>query len=225
MAAVVAAPLGSCGLIDSDVTDFPLRLPEKEFNVDTAEWMLSVPGGGNTFPTLDCPPLDCAQAVSQVCAGDSCGATCDGNAHCQAQVNVSVFQMFNLSTESPELETIDSQAVVTVTVENISFKVKENTLNVASPPLEVYLAPQGVNDPASTMAVEIGTIASVPPGQTGEGQIDLTPTGKMAMESYMSNWRTPFNVIVAGEVAISAGDPVPMGRLSGSVTVLAHAGL
>jgi hypothetical protein len=47
----------------------------------------------------------------------------------------------------------------------------------------------------------------------------------MAMEQYMSNWRTPFNVIVSGTATISAGDPVPSGKLTGVVTATAHAGL
>ncbi len=220
--ALAAAPAVSCGLISSDVTDFNLRLPEKEFNLDTQDWMLTVTG---QMPTLDCPPVDCAVATTQICEQGACSADCDANAHCQAHVTVSVFQMFDLKNEAPELQTIDSEAVISVTVETIKFKVSTNTLNIDSPPLTVYLAPNGVSDPNDPMAEEIGTIASVAAGQTGEGEIMLSETGKASMEQFMSNWRVPFNVIVTGRVTIMAGQAVPEGKLTGAVTVTAHAGL
>jgi hypothetical protein len=221
--ALLVAPSLSCGLIDPDVTEFNLRLPEKPFNVDTADWNLNVMG--SSVPTLDCPPIDCALAETQFCSMGACEVACDANLHCAAAVSISVFNEFNLEMESPELTKIDAQAVISVTVEQIAFRIETNTLNVATPPLEVHLAPVGINDPNDPMAEAIGTIAAVQVGQVGAGMIELTPDGKTVMQTYMSNWRTPFHVIVSGDVTISAGTPVPQGALAGVVTVTAHAGL
>jgi hypothetical protein len=220
--ALAVLPGLSCGLISEDVTDFNLKLPEKPFNVDTADWMLTAQG---TVPSLACPPADCGAVADQFCAPGACTSDCDPNAHCQAHVKVSVSQPFDLANESPELETIDSQTGIEVTVESVTFKVNENTLNVASPPLEVYLAPQGVLDATSPEAVFIGTVESVPAKQTGDVPIDFTETGRAAMEQFMSDYKTPFTVIVAGDVTMHAGDPVPEGKLSGIVSVQAHAGI
>jgi hypothetical protein len=221
--ALTSLSAGSCGLIDSDVTDFNLKLPEKAFNVDTADWMITVEG--ETMPSVSCPPAECTAAADTFCAGGKCTSDCDANAHCAAHVAVSVSQSFDLAHESPELETIDSQAAIMVKVETVTFKVKENTLNVASPPLTLYLAPQGVLDAQSPEAVEVGTVESVAPGQTGDVAIDFTTEGKAAMEQYMSDYKTPFSVIVAGQVTMSAGEAIPQGKLSGIVSVTAHAGI
>jgi hypothetical protein len=221
--ALLSLSTASCGLIDSDVTDFNLKLPEKSFNVDTADWMLSVQG--ETMPSIACPPADCTAAADMFCAGGTCTSDCDPGAHCAAHVPVSVSQPFDLAHESPELQTIDSQAAISVTVETVTFKVSENTMNVATPPLDLYMAPQGVLDAMSAEAVHIGSVESVAPGQTGPVPIDFTVEGKAAMEMFMSAYQTPFTVIVAGSVTMSAGAPVPQGKLSGVVSVTAHAGL
>ena len=96
---------------------------------------------------------------------------------------------------------------------------------MASPPLELYLAPQGVSDPQSAEAEHIGSLEPVPPATTGEASIALTKSGRETMAAFMKDYKTPFTVIVAGEVIIQAGQPVPKGKLSGVVTVVAHAGL
>src|SRR3954451_1684389 len=96
------------GLISSDVTDFNLKLPEKPFNVDTADWMLAVQT--STMPSISCPPADCTAAAEMFCAAGKCTSDCDMGAHCAAHVPVSVSQPFDLAHESPELQTIDSQA-------------------------------------------------------------------------------------------------------------------
>jgi hypothetical protein len=209
---------GSCGLISSDVTQFELRLPKKDFKIDSADWMLSVTGN---LPAIDCQPIDCETAVAELCAGAGCSGTCDAMNHCMATVAVSLVQDFNLSTEAPELQAIADQPILDVTVKTIAFEVTENSLNVATPPLFVYLAPQGVMDPKNTMATAIGSVASVAPGKTGTVNLELTAAGETAMESYMSNWKAPFNVIVAGDIAISAGQAVPTGKLVGAVTATA----
>lgn len=221
--ALASLPAMSCGLINSDVTDFNLKLPEKPFNVDTADWMISVQT--DTMPSIACPPADCTAAADMFCAGGACTADCDAGAHCAAHVPVSVSQPFDLAHESPELQTIDSQSGISVTVETVTFKVSENTMNVATPPLELYMAPQGVLDAMSAEAVHIGSVESVAPGQTGPVPIDFTPDGKKAMETFMSAYQTPFTVIVSGNVTMSAGAPVPQGKLSGVVSVTAHAGI
>ena len=213
----------ACGLIDSDVTDFNLKLPEKDFNVDTADWNLAVEG--ETIPSVPCPPADCTAAADQFCTAGSCTADCDANAHCQAHVSVSVFQSFDLANEAPELAEIASKPIASVTVESIAFRIKENTLNVPTPPLELYLAPQGVSDPASDEAEHIGTLAPVAVATTGEVELELSESGRAKMSEYMKDYKTPFTVIVAGDAALQAGQPVPAGKMKGVVTVTAHAGL
>lgn len=223
----LAALLGaSCGLISSDITDFPLALPKKAFSVDTASWMISSSVQMNgTFPSVACPPADCAAAAAMFCDNGGCTADCAADQTCTAHVSISIFQMFDLANEAEELATIDQMAVISVTVDAIAFEIEANTLNVATPPLTVYIAPIGVTDPSDNRAEAIGTILSIPAGFTGTGQVDVTATGELTLERYMSDFRTPFIIIVGGTADIVAGSPVPSGMLTGNVTVTAHAGL
>jgi hypothetical protein len=215
-----------CGLISSDITDFDLKFPKKDFTVDTAQWMLSssVTMGG-TFPSVPCPPADCASAASMFCNAGACTADCSTSATCTAHVGISIFQPFDLAHEESDLATINAQHGISVTVTAITFEISENTLNVATPQLEVFMAPMAVTSPTDPMAKQIGTILPIQPGFTGTGQVDISATGKATMEEFIGNYKTPFNIIVAGTADIHAGDPVPMGMMKGAVTVAAHAGV
>ncbi len=219
LCAALASSLASCGLIDSSVDDFPLGFPRKDFTVDTATWQLTVMG---TFPAIPCTGNpECDAAASSICAG-SCTATCEASM-CQAHVPVSLFKSFNLAVDAPEYQTIDSQTAISVTVDSVEFIVETNSMNTAVPPLEVFMAPIDVTDSADASALRIGTITSVGAGQTGSQELQTDPAGEANLEMFMSDFRTPFNVIVSGSVNISAGDPVPTGMLQGFVKVAAHA--
>jgi hypothetical protein len=220
-AGLTAGLAGSCGLIDESIDDFPLGFPRKPFTVDTASWNLTVQG--DTFPSFPCgAPSDCDAAAGQVCSGGECTATCVESA-CQAHVPVSLFESFNLAVDAPEYQTIDDQTAIDVTVDTVEFEVEVNTMNVPVPILEVYMAPIDVTTPDGTGALLIGTVPSVTPGQTGTISLQIDDGGRTNLEFFMSNFRTPFNVIVAATVDISAGDPVPQGMLQGYVKVAAHA--
>jgi hypothetical protein len=208
----------ACGLVDSDIARFDLTLPRKPFNLDTADWMLNIEG--QSFPEIACPPADCASQADNLCGEGACTAECVA-ATCELRVNVAISQTFNLSLEAPELDAVDDQPVIDVTVDSVFFEVKTNTLNVTTPPLSVYMAPQGVMDPANSEAALVGTIDAVAPGVTGQRPLTLTDGGKDAMKLFLDNYRTPFNIFVAGTVAVGAGDPVPEGALAGEVVVTA----
>ena len=114
--------------------------------------------------------------------------------------------------------------VASITIDRIYYTVSENTFNVASPELTVYVAPQGVMEPRSPDAAVIGTIAQIPAGETiDEADVELTPEGREQFRDYMKEYATPFNLIVATTVVIEAGDPIPTGRFVSVVRVDAHA--
>lgn len=220
LCAALAGSVASCGLIDSSVDDFTLGFPRKDFTVDTAQWQITVMG--DTFPTIPCSATsECQAAASSLCAAN-CTASCEASM-CQAHVPVSLFKSFNLALDAPEYQTIDEQTAISVHVDSVEFIVETNTMNVAVPPLDVYMAPIDVTDSSSPSALRIGTVTSVGPGQTGSQELQTDAAGEANLEMFMSNFRTPFNVIVSSTVNISAGDPVPMGMLQGYVKVSAHA--
>jgi hypothetical protein len=226
LAAVAAAATAGCGLIDSDITQFDLSMPERTFTVDTEQWELS---SDASLPSIDCSgmPGVCSTGIDQYCGSEACFGSCGATDECQIKVLVSLYRTVNLYDEKPELQTLDDQPLVDVTIDRIYYVATENTMNVSSPELTVYLAPQTIMNPGDPQARAIGVIAPLP-AQTlvlDPIDVDLTPEGRDILRQFMTDYRTPFNIIVGAEVDIQAGDTMPEGRVVAKVSVDAHAGL
>ncbi len=215
-----------CNLIDPDITHFDLSLPEKDFTVDTTQWGLADQG---TFPTIDCMPENdiCAQATQSVCEQGDCAGVCDAGTNlCKVTVTVALSRQIDLIAEKPELETIEQQPFINVTIDQVEYEVNENTLNFDSPALTLYVAPINVMDPASPEAEVVGTIEPVPAGrQLSWTDMSLGDQGEASLRDRMGDFRTVFNVIVGAEVDITAGMPMPIGRAVARLRVSAYAGL
>jgi hypothetical protein len=224
----LAAVLLSAGcLIDSNIADFDLSLPEKELTVDTADWMLT---DETTVPSVDCSEMAgvCSAGVAEICsASDLCFGSCDSDTEtCNAEVLIELFQRFELATEKPELSEIDGKPLVDVSIRRIGYTVSENTMNVDSPELAVYIGPQEAMSSGHPQAEQIGTIPVVAAGSTVEsGEVELLDSAEQTMERFLRDYRTPFNVIVGSLVELEAGDMVPQGRLVAIVQVDATAGI
>jgi hypothetical protein len=221
------ASAAGCGLISSDVTDFDLALPDKTFTIDAASWQVS---GSNAEALLatSCAsaPQSCATAASMACASN-CSASCDsGTQTCDLSLAVSLSQPVNLEEEEPQLQTINSEPVIKVTIDSVTYTVATNTLNVDTPPITIYVAPSTVTDATDPMAQAIGTLAAVPAATTVTTPTTLafTDAGKADLVNIMSTFKTPFNILAGTTLVVKDGDPVPMGQLEADVHVTAHAG-
>jgi hypothetical protein len=222
---LVVLVVSSCGLIDPNIADFDLNLPKREFTVDTAQWKL--PGDRSDVPPVACvaeAPEFCASAMSALgfCKDGSCTADCDGQ-NCQIHVRVSLSHEFDLARESPELGTIDNQSRISVTVKEVAFAVTENSLNVPTPPFNLWLAPQGVLTVPDEKARLVGRIESIAAKETRAGNVDMGSDGRRHLEEFMANYDTRFTAIVEGTVDVKAGTPLPTGKLVGAVQVTAKA--
>jgi hypothetical protein len=223
---VVAAMSGGCGLISSDVTNFDLTLPDKTFTVDTQQWMLT---NADTFLSTDCSANrgECAAAANQVCKSVTCFGSCDASTNtCDAQVLVSLYQTINLLTDKPELKQINDAPLVNVHIDSIDYVVTENSLNIDTPELQLYVAPATIMAPGDPQASEIGTIAPIPAGTTPPMMtITIGSDGQAALSKFMGDYMNPFNIIVGTTLDLKMGSTIPMGRLTATVKVAAHAQL
>ncbi len=216
-----------CGLVSSDVTNFDLTLPDKNFSVDTSGWQVNQMAA-QTYLRTSCTnpaPNVCTTAASAACT-TNCSGVCDATNKCDLQLQVAVHQGVDLLNEKPELKTINSEPVIKVTIDSVKYGVKDNTLNVATPDMGVYVAPMSITDPSDPMAKQIGTIAAIPAGMTFDPmEMSYTPDGKQALIDIMSTFKTPFNIIVGATITIKDGDMLPTGKLDAVVQVTAHAGI
>lgn len=220
--------LGGCGLISSDVTNFDLTLPDKKFTIDASGWNVDQTKA-NTYLGLSCASnaTVCSSAVQQACPM-GCSGTCNAAKTCDLSLDVSLSQKVDLVAEKPELKSINDEPVIKVTIDSVTYEVTQNTLNVATPTINVYVGATSVvnpTDPANPGTL-IGTIPPIAAGQTsGPQMLMFTPTGKAELIKIMSTFKTPFNVLVGSSLLVTAGQPVPTGKLTAVVHITGHAGL
>ena len=222
-----AVLLSGCGLISSDVTNFDLTLPEKSFSVDASGWQVNQQAA-DAFLGTSCAssPNICSSAASNACPMNCTGECSTTTSKCVLHLNVGVYQMIDLVSEKPELKSINDEPVIKVTIDSVTYRVPQNTLNTDTPQMNVYVAPMSVMDPNDPLAKQVGTIAPVAAGATvGMADMAYTADGKQNLMDAMSTYKNPFNVIVGSDLEVQQGDPVPMGRLDAVVQIKAHAGL
>jgi hypothetical protein len=220
----VAAGLTGCGLIDPDIGDFPLRFPTQSVTVDSSDWELTT---DDEIPAIECAdvPGVCSEAVREYCAAEGiCFGSCDGS-YCEAAVAISLWHTIDLEeTNHEEFQRIDQQPLISVHVDDVTFSVGENTFNIASPVLGVYVAPRTVMNHGSPQARLIGTIPALPAGTRVEREpLQFSEDGRADFEAFLADYRTPFNIIVGGRLDLAAGDLVPQGRMQAEVHVTATA--
>ena len=221
----VAGLVGGCGLIDPNVTNFDLGLPDKTFTVDTSKYF-AVSG---TYEGVACQPQgpDVCAAAEQACHEGQCTGSCNASSStCDLTVVVAPWKNVDLYNEKQELHTIQDQPLIDVTIDAIHYEVSENTLNVPTPQFDVYVAPATVMSPDSDEAQPIGTIGPVEAGATvAPREFELTADGRAALAARMGDFRTPFNIIYASTMVLADGSPIPQGRLTAKISIEAHAGL
>lgn len=217
--------LGGCGLISSDVTDFTLKTQTHMFTVDASSYMVNQTAA-NAYLGQSCAsaPTECAQWVQSACT-TNCSGSCDtGTQKCDLGLEVGVYQKVDLNMDNPELATVSKEPVVKVTIDTITYTVTDNSLNVATPEMTVYVAPMSVMSPTDPMAQSVGTIPAVPAMTTTQPtNMMFTANGKTNLVTIMGNYMTPFNVIVGSTILIKSGDPFPTGKLTAEVDITAHA--
>jgi hypothetical protein len=226
MGALILAIVSGCGLISSDVTDFNLDLPDKRFTIDTMSWNVNQQ---QAMSALDVPcssSMQCMTAADMVCQMD-CSGSCNAQSRCTIDLDVGLHTTINLLMEKPELQQINDKAIIDVTIDDVLYVVEMNTLNVATPEIGVYVGPMSVMDPKDPLAKKIGIIPMVSAGMTTPQpqKMMFTADGRANLTATMGNFKTPFNVIVGSTLSMTAGQPIPQGRLDAVIKIRAHAGL
>ncbi|MEM9488338.1 MAG: hypothetical protein AAGC55_04280 [Myxococcota bacterium] len=224
--------LSGCGLIDSSVLDFNFVTDDQEFTIDTAAWFNSA---DVVFPSVPCDPANdlCAATGEEFCRSGTpadCDAVCqptsdDNSSRCELAVDVAVSNAIDLSNES-EFSVVDNQPLAEVTIDNVEYRVVENTLDITSPQLDLYVGPLGAMTPDSADTQPIGLVAPISAGQqTGWTPVDLTAQGQATLRSFMADeaYKSPFTVIVGTRIDLVPGQQPPTGKAVIQVRIRATA--
>jgi hypothetical protein len=214
----LAFALAGCGLISSDISKLTFDLPTETYTFDTSMWG-NLPAG--MVPAVPCTtdPDNCCNLGSA--AGLSCTTTpLDCNAGtCEASIPESASSTVDLAMQVPQLNGFAGSALSDVTISKITYSVSNNTMNIDLPAMTIYLAPQDVTDPTNPRAIVLGTTMPIPKMTNPTNQsVMLVQNASAVFSMFTSNVSTPFNIIAATTVKLQAGEPVPSGAVTLSVT-------
>ena len=218
VASVLALGISACGLISSDVTETSFDLPPRTYSFDASTF--NAPAGiASEVPCGVAPVVDCCNPTPPLPAPD-CSATpltCEQNENgmmvCTATVSVSQGSTINLGQEVPQLSGFTG--IVNIKIKRIGYTVTTNTLNVDLPDVVLYLAAQGVTDPADASARKFGTLPAIPAGTTVVGDVVLEPDAGNVFNSFAQNLATPFNFIAATTLRVTHS---PTGKIDMTIS-------
>ncbi len=209
--------VGGCILINSNGPAISYDLAPQEFVQDF---------GSNSGNLMDVPcQTDATCAALPVPSGTT--ASCDTMAmKCVLNADVRLTQTVNLSQQPGFPSSVaNSSAVQAVTVGAVHYWTPSNTLNFASPPVDVYVGSQSAQKETDAGVTHLGTVPSLPAGgrtacrmgapgtQDARCDLPLDDAGVQALGALAKDYRTPFNVLVVSHLTVHAGDPVPSGKL------------
>jgi hypothetical protein len=226
-----AAALSGCSLIDSSALSIGYTFDPQEFKQTIGDERSTA-----TLPRVACTPGEmpdpCAAVNAQLPMG-SPAVSCDGTRmECVASMEVRLPQEVDLrSAKTPVPDEVVKLGASTVGIDRVNYWAATNTLNVATPPIDIYVAAATARDERDPTAVKLGSIASLPAKSKAcgdpqdpsddavkQGQtvcsMPLTKAGQDALAAFIKNFRNaPFQIIVRATLTATAETPVPAGTI------------
>ncbi len=226
--------LSGCGLVDSDSSSINLSPLEKQFTIDSTAWSVN----NNAAVTLinqTCRPgagLDpCAAAAATLvaCKAATCTAQCNATtSKCELSLRVELWRAVNITTELPELVATGAPSMedsLIVELDDLRYRISENALNVATPALNIYVAPATVMRATGEGVMRIAEIPAVPAiTDLTPRSVTFMPGGKEVLRRRLADYQVPFNLIIASDLIVDDLTPIPSGRLSTSLLIRGSAG-
>src|ERR1700760_4984335 len=187
--ALGALLLGGCGILSSNPADVSLDLPPKPFSIDTSGWQVTQTAADaylatSCMPTTSSAADVCNAAATAACPAN-CSGACDSAAHtCDLSLEIAAHQMVDLLSDSPQFATVADHSGVSVAVDSVAYMVNDNSLNIATPPITVYVAPMSATQPSDPGVTATATIQPVA-AQTLVASADLAfvDGGKDALDA------------------------------------------
>jgi hypothetical protein len=229
LALLTAIFAGGCNLVDSNGLHIGYSFDVQHFTENVGD-----DKNPQTVPNVPCQsgatPDACAQAASLLppTALANTTVSCQMNA-CAATASFTLPQKIDLSHAQTPLPSEAVQfGINAVAIDRIAYWAS-NKLNVDTPLVEIYVAPDPTTDIAN--AVKLGTIAPMAAmsstckdpvdakGDPNAGSMTvcdmpLTDAGKAKLQSYVQNYdKQPFDILVHATLNANGGAPLPAGAL------------
>ncbi len=174
--AVLALAAGpSCSLIQNQ--DITYDVPAQELQQSLSGTFTTT----GTFPTVDCTAS--ASVCSMIPGTIPAGAqiTCDagataGKMACVLHYDITLHQTIDLAQETNFPTAVTTSPVINlVTINNVGYWAgPAQKLNVATPPLDIYVGSASATSATDPGVEQLGTIASIPAGTAPSAMPDCT---------------------------------------------------
>jgi len=219
LVAIAMSGAFSCGLISSDIAKVSFNLPERTYSFDTSQagWNSASTSAFSKVPSIPCSADADCQAPLLAAGIDPSAVICDPPTQtCAFVITVETPpQTIDIKSEAPELGSYSNQSVLDVTVSKITYDVTGNTMNVALPSVELFVAPMGVTTTSDPAAKLFGTVPPIPMNMNiTAGNVTLDKAGQDAFVGFAHHFGTPFVFLARSRVVVPGGTPVPTGGLS-----------
>ena len=146
------------------------------------------------------------------------------NERCALKFKYEEVQQVNLAKDVPELKPYNGSIFSQVLLKQIDLDVT-NHMNITTPVVDLYLAPQNVTSASMPGAQKIGSIPTQPPGTMARVTVPLDANAQQAFSSFAKDFQTPFNIITSTGIVVKSGDPVPSGDVVFTVSGVVEAKL
>jgi hypothetical protein len=229
-ATVLAVASGtSCSLLSSQEITYPVD--PQELSQDISQDFSAT----GMLPTVDCTTSDSVCSAMAVpglpsSAQIACEASSAGQKQCVVHYDLSVHVTVDLSKQADFPSAVTSSPVINqVTVDEVRYWAGAGQMvNVATPPIDIYVANQSATSVTDPSASKLGTIASIPAGMppstapdckgpatsaSTSCDLQLGDAGKSTFATLAKDYKTPFNVLLVGHLTLAGGVAFPKGKI------------
>jgi hypothetical protein len=223
-----AAAVTGCGLINSNTLSTDYAFDAQQYRADLGQ------NGEAKVPVVPCDPDAQPDPCGQLHFGERTGGACERDRRqCVAVADVSLAYTVDYRTAQTQLPApVVQYTIDRVRIKKVAYWITRGGLNVAVPPIDLYVAPSAAVDELDPKAEKIGSIAGLPAGamscldnvdKAGDPaagitsavcDVPLTDSGERALAEYVKAYKTtPFKLIAHTRIVAHGDDPVPSGML------------
>jgi hypothetical protein len=221
---LAALALGGCNLVNANTFSI-------DYAFDPQEYQKSFGNAQGTIPQVACDSSNdqCAQDTQALLQGSSLTASCDaGSMECRASAELRLSYPVDLSSQSSFPPEAVQYGINFVHIKSVRYWVASNSLSVATPPIDLYVAPASAKDESG--GTRLGSVAPLgarsaactdtvdKDGDPNAGtamvcDLALDSAGTAALANFAKDYKNEFQIIAHAVVSAKGGDPVPSGSI------------
>ena len=201
---------GGCGLFE-DADKVTASSDWLAYGVDADAFGINVPEGG-ALPDVDCSSNAqvCEQLGQLSCSGAqyACHIDCGEDGACQVRGVAEDGELVDISGK------VSRDQLSKVTLKGVECEVTANTLNFATPAIDLSVGPEAAADATSAGVVFLGRLDPIAPGITfPPRELPLEGAGVEALSRLARESGGKLKIFARGEIVFPGGHELPAGKL------------